>query len=108
MPSSPSRHACSNIVGPSSSRCSLNRIAEPAGRRLSNRWSKALRSANVVCVKSQPVAMKQVEHVVVEPVLTAGFQMSHQIVETGYAVCILDHDLPVEQRRADSQVLKRL
>ncbi len=56
-----------------------------------------MRSANVVCVKSQPVAMKQVEHVVVEPVLTAGFQICLQTVETGNAVCILHHDLPIEQ-----------
>jgi hypothetical protein len=51
--------------------------------------------------------MEQVEHVIAHAVLPAGAQVRLQPIEGRETIAFLDHDLSVEQRRADAQLLER-
>src|SRR6266851_3347222 len=54
------------------------------------------------------VAVEQIEHEVTKPVPTAGFQIRLQIVEAGKAGVVLDHDLAVDQRGAETKLGERI
>src|SRR3984893_1331081 len=56
----------------------------------------------------EPFAVKNIEDEVAEPVQAAGLQIVLQIVEARNAARILDNDLPVDQRRANTERLQRV
>ena len=47
----------------------------------------------------KPLAVKEIEHVVAEAVLSAGFQVRLQVIETRYAGRVFDDDLPLLEGR---------
>jgi hypothetical protein len=54
----------------------------------------------------EPFAVENIEYEVAEPVQAAGLQIGLQIVEARNATRILDDDLPIDQRRAETECLQ--